>query len=377
MASKKEQLSTDLAKFVEQSQWAKAVTCLQGLVELEPANANYHLRMGDYCVKGGNKPDAVKAYYRAAKLFVDSGFSVKGIATYKMILRLAPQEKQAQQLMRAINSSPAVAAALVPPPFLAPEEPAPPSLLAPEAPAPPPPLAPEEPPPPLTLEVPSPPIAPEAPAPKLPFAPEAPAPSPPPVAPPLPARKAAPPSPPPVKVAPPPTFEVEPPPAFEPEPERISEMEPEFEVMGSEQLEVKKDINPLFAAFTEEEFGAVVEKLEPLQFMAGERMIAEGDEGDAMYLISRGGGRVIKEIDGQEVVLDELGEGEFFGEMSLLVGGPRSASVFATADTEVLRLKSSDLFEVIKQYPRIENALEQFYDKRSKATRQKMKQVRK
>ena len=147
--------------------------------------------------------------------------------------------------------------------------------------------------------------------------------------------------------------------------------------MGSEQLEVKKDINPLFAAFTEEEFGAVVEKLEPLQFMAGERMIAEGDEGDAMYLISRGGGRVIKEIDGQEVVLDELGEGEFFGEMSLLVGGPRSASVFATADTEVLRLKSSDLFDVIKQYPRIENALEQFYDKRSKATRQKMKEVRK
>src|SRR3989442_4516910 len=89
-------------------------------------------------------------------------------------------------------------------------------------------------------------------------------------------------------------------------------METEVEVMGSEQLEVKKDINPLFAAFSEEEFGAIVDKLEPMQFMSGERMIAEGDEGDAMYLISRGGGRVVKEIDGQEVVLDELGEGEFF-----------------------------------------------------------------
>jgi len=151
----------------------------------------------------------------------------------------------------------------------------------------------------------------------------------------------------------------------------------EIEVMASEQPEVKKDINPLFAAFTKEEFGAIVDKLEPLQFMAGERMIAEGDEGDAMYLISRGGGRVVKEIDEREVVLDELGEGEFFGEMSLLVGGPRSASVFATADTEVLRLKSSDLFEVIKQYPRIESALEQFYDKRSKAMRQKMKEIQK
>src|SRR5438445_4903299 len=336
--------------------------------------------MGDYSVKAGNKSGAVKAYYRAAKLFVDSGFSVKGIATYKMILRLAPEEKQAQQLMRAINSSPAVASALVSLPAFAPEAPAPPPLLAPEAPAPPSLLAPEAPAPPPTRAAPSPPaveaVPPPPPPPPVEVAPPpalkvAPPPAPK-VAPP-PALKVAPPPAP--KVAPPPARKVAPPPALEPEP--ASELELEVEVMGSEQLEVKKDINPLFAAFSEEEFGAIVDKLEPLQFMAGERMIAEGDEGDAMYLISRGGGRVIKEIDGQEVVLDELGEGEFFGEMSLLVGGPRSASVFATADTEVLRLKSSDLFEVIKQYPRIENALEQFYDKRSKATRQKMKQVRK
>jgi tetratricopeptide (TPR) repeat protein len=350
VASKKEQLSTDLAKFVEQSQWAKAVECLQGLVDLEPKKANYYLRMGDYNVKAGNKSGAVKAYYRAAQLFVDSGFSVKGIATYKMILRLAPEEKQAQQLMRAINSSPAVASALVSLPPLAPEAPAPPPSLAPEVPAPLLPSTPAAPPSPVVEAVPPPPP------------------------PPPPRVEVAPPS---ARKVPPPPLKVAPPPALEPEPELVLELEPEVEVMASEQLEVKKDINPLFAAFTEEEFGAIVDKLEPLQFMAGERMITEGDEGDAMYLISRGGGRVIKEIDGQEVVLDELGEGEFFGEMSLLVGGPRSASVFATADTEVLRLKSSDLFEVIKQYPRIENALEQFYDKRSKATRQKMKQVRK
>ena len=82
MANKKDQLTSDLTKFVEQSQWAKAVETLQGLIQLEPANANFFLRMGDYSVKGNNKAGAVKAYYQAAKLFVDSGFSVKGIATY-------------------------------------------------------------------------------------------------------------------------------------------------------------------------------------------------------------------------------------------------------------------------------------------------------
>jgi hypothetical protein len=315
MASKKEQLSNDLAKFVEQSQWAKAVEALQGLLQLEPTNANYFLRMGDYSVKAGNKAAAVKSYYQAADLFVKAGFSVKGIATYKMILRVAPEEKQATELMKAINSNPAVTGAPPPPP---------------------PPLAPEPPP-----------------------APAAAAPPPPPIEMPQPAPAAAP-----------------PPPIEMPQPAPAPVIELELEIEPS-PAPAKKDINPLFAAFSKDEFGAIVDKLEPIEFMNGERIIAEGDEGDAMYLISRGGGKVVKEVEGQELILDNLSEGEFFGEMSLLVGGPRSASVFATTDTEVLRLKSSDLFEIMKKYPRIESVLEEFYEKRSKATRQKMKEIRK
>jgi tetratricopeptide (TPR) repeat protein len=320
MANKKEQLSTDLAKFVEQSQWTKAVEVLQGLIQLEPTNANSYLRMGDYNVKAGSKAAAVKAYYQAAKLFVDSGFSVKGIATYKMILRLAPDEKQATELMKAINSSPAVTGAAPPPPPPAPE-PAPAAVAA----------------------------------------------SPP-------AQAASPPAP---AQAPPPAQTAPPPPPIEmPEPALAPVIELELEIEPTPVSE-KKDINPLFAAFSKDEFGAIVDKLEPVEFMAGERIIAEGDEGDAMYLISSGGGRVVKEVEGQELVLDSLAEGEFFGEMSLLVGGPRSASVFATTATEVLRLKSSDLFEIMKKYPHIETVLEEFYEKRSKATRQKMKEIRK
>lgn len=314
MANKKEQLSSDLAKFVEQSQWAKAVQAQQALIDLEPTNSNYFLRLGDYNVKAGNKAAAVKTYYQAADLFVKAGFAVKGIATYKMILRVAPDEKQATELMRAINSNPAVTGGAPPPP------PAP-------APAP-------------------------APAPQVELAPP-PAPTPPPAA------------------APPPPIEMPQPP---PPPAPVIELELEIEAAPVQE---KKDINPLFAAFSKEEFGAIVDKLEPVEFMAGERIIAEGDEGDAMYLISSGGGRVVKEVEGQELTLDNLSEGEFFGEMSLLVGGPRSASVFAATNTEVLRLKSSDLFEIMKKYPRIETVLEEFYEKRSKATRQKMKEIRK
>ena len=337
MANKKEQLSNDLAKFVEQSQWAKAVQAQQGLIDLEPTNSNYFLRMGDYNVKAGNKTGAIKAYYQAADLFVKAGFSVKGIATYKMILRVAPDEKQATELMRAINSNPAVTGAAPPPP--------PPPPAPQPAPAPAPAAAPPSP-----IEMPQPTPAPAA-APPPPI--EMPQPTPAPAA------------------APPPPIEM---PQPTPAPALVIELELEVE---TPPVEEKKDINPLFAAFSKEEFGAIVDKLEPVEFMAGERIIAEGDEGDAMYLISSGGGRVVKEVEGQELMLDSLSEGEFFGEMSLLVGGPRSASVFAATNTEVLRLKSSDLFEIMKKYPRIESVLEEFYEKRSKATRQKMKEIRK
>ncbi len=330
MANKKQQLNNDLTRFVEQSQWAKAVQALQGLVDLEPANANYHLRMGDYSVKAGNKVGAVKAYYHAAKLFVDSGFAVKGIATYKMILRLAPGEKQATELMRAINSTPGVTGEAPPPPPPAPEA----ALQVEVEMAPPPPIA--------------------APAPEFEM-------------PPPPAVAL------PVEIPPPLTA-----PALEremPEPS-VPVIERELASAPSPApVKLRKDINPLFAAFSKDEFGAIVDKLEPLTLIAGERIIAEGDDGDAMYLISRGGGKVIKEVEGQELVLDQLGEGEFFGEMSLLVGGPRSASVFATSETEVLRLRATDLFDVMKKYPRIESILEEFYEKRSKATQQKLKDI--
>src|SRR6266542_1001549 len=116
MANKKDQLTNDLSRYVEQAQWAKAVQALQGLIELEPANAQYYLRMGDYSVKAGAKPAAIKYYYQAADMFVKAGFSIKGIATYKMILKIAPEESQATALMKAINSGPGVALTPEPPP---------------------------------------------------------------------------------------------------------------------------------------------------------------------------------------------------------------------------------------------------------------------
>src|SRR2546428_10935387 len=111
MANKKDRLTNDLSKHVGLGQWAKAVQTLQSLIELEPTNTHYYLRMGDYSLKAGNKAAAIKFYYQAADMYVKAGFSVKGIATYKMILKIAPEETQATALMRNINTASSAASA--------------------------------------------------------------------------------------------------------------------------------------------------------------------------------------------------------------------------------------------------------------------------
>jgi tetratricopeptide (TPR) repeat protein len=288
MAGKKDQLTSELSKFVEQAQWVKAVPALQRLIDLEPNNPQYHLRMGDYSLKAGNKAAAVKAYYQAADLFGKAGFTLKGVAAYKMILKIAPHEMQAATLMKTLVASYGagfgVAALDDPPPQ---------------------PVAAEE--------------------------------------------------------------EADIPIGVTPEPEPAPDPAP--------TVPDEKSVHLLFASFTSEELGGVVDNLAPMQFVDGERIIGEGEEGDAMYLISRGGGKVVKQIEGQEVVLGELREGEFFGEMSLLVSCPRSASVFAMGDTEVLRLKADDLFDLIKQFPRLGEILDEFYERRSRLMRKKVREI--
>jgi len=353
MANKKDRLTNELSKYVGLGQWAKAVQTLQSLINLEPTNTHYYLRMGDYSLKAGNKPVAIKSYYEAADMYVKAGFSVKAIATYKMILKIAPGETQATALMKSVNT--ASGGIAFDPSFLefhqppkttskdsAASEPATENeeldrVLSEEAVLP---VA--EPSEEAVFAVPEPPV-PNFPIPDTPL-PDS-----------LPDRLE-------------PVEEPEPP---EPEPVASSPLFSFVPSVAVMKLTEKKNIDQLFASFTQEEFGAIVEKLEPLEFMDGERVIAEGDEGDGMYLITKGGGKVVKEHKGQEVELCDLGEGEFFGELSLLAGGLGGASVFAKGETEALRLKSSDLFEMIKQYPRLETVLEQF----ARAMRTKMRDL--
>ena len=108
---------------------------------------------------------------------------------------------------------------------------------------------------------------------------------------------------------------------------------------------------PFFARLTSGERAAVSERFRPRRFGRGARIIEEGSSGGGLFLILVGGVQVVHVQDGVEVELGTLGEGSYFGEMSLLKGGTASATVRATRLTEVVQLPPRDFYEVVSQHP--------------------------
>ena len=89
----------------------------------------------------------------------------------------------------------------------------------------------------------------------------------------------------------------------------------------------------------------------PINFQKGQQILVDGDRGEEMYIIAHGAVEVSKLIDGERVTLNTFARGEFFGEMSLLEGVPRSADAFALEDTKLLSLSSGGLLLKIRRDP--------------------------
>ncbi|MDE2142349.1 MAG: cyclic nucleotide-binding domain-containing protein [Elusimicrobia bacterium] len=100
----------------------------------------------------------------------------------------------------------------------------------------------------------------------------------------------------------------------------------------------------LFAQLPEERLRSLGELLEPLTVEDGKAFIVEGAKSDGLYYVVSGRARVAKRLgEGGEKDLAFLGPGDCLGEMELLRGGVRSASVYAVGRVELVGLKSAAL----------------------------------
>ena len=133
---------------------------------------------------------------------------------------------------------------------------------------------------------------------------------------------------------------------------------------------------PLFAGLKEEEFRALVEVTILRRFRKNSLILVAEEEGSTLFIIHKGRVKVsILSEDGREIVLSILGDGEFFGEMSLLDGLPRSATVTALEDTEALVLRREGFLRLIEHIPQIAIKLMAELTSRLRKTDQKVESL--
>lgn len=127
--------------------------------------------------------------------------------------------------------------------------------------------------------------------------------------------------------------------------------------MALSPLDVLKKV-PLFATMREGDITAFAELVRERTYPKGSVIVFEDDPGDALYLVASGQVKVVLiGEDGREVILSVLGEGSFFGEMSLIDDQPRSATVIAMTDAAVLVLRREDFQSRLRNSPEVGIAL--------------------
>ena len=115
---------------------------------------------------------------------------------------------------------------------------------------------------------------------------------------------------------------------------------------------------------------SVIDKLSPVGYAKGSLIIREGDAAGPMYVIEKGRARVFMGVNGRERNLAFYREGDFFGELSILNGSPRAASVEAFTDCQLLSLDPNAVQELRNRYPEFEKLLNErlaIYEAKSEA----------
>lgn len=126
---------------------------------------------------------------------------------------------------------------------------------------------------------------------------------------------------------------------------------------------------PLFAQLTPEQRETVALHFRPRSAQPGERLIRVGDKADLVYFISMGQVEVV--VKGHKI---KMGAGDFFGEMALLSGKPRSADVTAVDFCKLLTLSQRDFRELLRRYPGMREPIAEVAKERGEANRQFMEE---
>jgi len=370
----------DVADLIARKQYPKAIEIIKAQLSAQKDDARIRLQLADVLVQAGRLPEAVSVLIPLADEYAREGFAAKAVAVLKRIQKIDPQRRDVESRLAALieqkQKQATVPIASAPSRFEFGFEEIQPGLE-------------------LGIE----PIE-ERSVPAV----EMPAAAPEPRA--MPAPAAPPPAPPPAPVddhdlafgdveplvldADPvePEIVVEPEPVVEAEPsdpldddlfaqELLSVIDGVFPASaeaanaadsdGDQTLGRQIVVSPLFSDFSVDEMVAVIQGLKLLSYDAGEIIIGEGEPGQSLYMLSAGRVKAFKRnAAGKQTALGEMSEGAFFGEISVLTGQPRTATVVAATACELLELDRETLAEITRSHPHVMDVMREYADRRIK-----------
>jgi small-conductance mechanosensitive channel/CRP-like cAMP-binding protein len=132
---------------------------------------------------------------------------------------------------------------------------------------------------------------------------------------------------------------------------------------------------PLFDCLSDEQLNQLVSQARLNIFGRGESVIEEGSPGDSMFVLLRGAANVLVSKNGSTIQVATLGAGDCFGEMSLLTGEPRSATVRADGDCYVMEIGKPVMAEVLRDAPSCMEKLSELLARRKMETEGVLKEA--
>ncbi len=123
----------------------------------------------------------------------------------------------------------------------------------------------------------------------------------------------------------------------------------------------------IFAPLTSEETAMLAQAASSHVFAPGETVIRAGDPGSSMFVVHNGRVSVQLSENGRPVTVATLSDGAFFGEMALFTGEPRTASIVAIEETEVLEIGHAAMKRVFENNPDLVESLSHIIAERRQA----------
>ncbi len=163
-------------------------------------------------------------------------------------------------------------------------------------------------------------------------------------------------------------------------PTRTIHIEPKVEGIGHDEvlnLAVER-LNQvsIFAPLSGEEIERLANASTARVYAPGEAIVRMGRDGNSMFVVVRGSVRVQIPDGASNRVINELRENDFFGEMSLLTGEPRSANVIADEETEVLQIKKDGLKPILEDNPALVEAISEMIHERKEILKVQIDEVK-